>query len=49
MNSFISWIGGKKCEVLNCSIEELIEYKPNKVPRTGKNLIIEEHGNRKKR
>lgn len=39
----------KICEVLNCSIDELIEYKPNKVSRTGKNLIIEEHGNQKKR
>lgn len=35
------------CEVLNCSIEELIEYIPNKTPKTGKHLIIEEHGNRK--
>lgn len=35
------------CEVLNCSIEELIEYIPNKVPKTGKYLIIEEHENRK--
>lgn len=37
------------CEVLGCSIEELIEVIPNKVPRTGKHLIIEEHGNRKTR
>lgn len=36
------------CEVLNCSAEELIEYIPNKTPKTGKNLIIEEHGNRRK-
>lgn len=35
------------CEVLDCSVEELIEYIPNKVSKTGKNLIIEEHGNRK--
>ncbi len=35
------------CEVLGCSVEELIEYIPNKVPKTGKHLIIEEHGNRK--
>ncbi|MDE6251173.1 MAG: helix-turn-helix transcriptional regulator [Lachnospiraceae bacterium] len=35
------------CEVLNCSIEELIEVVPNKIPKTGKHLIIEEHGNRK--
>lgn len=39
----------KICEALNCSINDLIEYKPNKVPRTGKNLIIEEHGNQKKK
>lgn len=36
------------CEVLDCSIDELIEYIPNKIPKTGKHLIIEEHGNRKK-
>lgn len=35
------------CEVLGCSLDELIEVIPNKVPKTGKNLIIEEHGNRK--
>lgn len=35
------------CEVLDCSVVELIEYIPNKIPRTGKYLIIEEHGNRK--
>lgn len=38
----------KICEVLNCSINELIEFVPNKVPKTGKYLIIEEHGNQKK-
>lgn len=37
----------KICEVLGCSIDELIEYIPNKVPRTGRHLIIEEHGNQK--
>lgn len=35
------------CEVLGCQIGELIEIIPNKVPKTGKYLIIEEHGNRK--
>lgn len=35
------------CEVLGCSVAELIEYIPDKVPKTGKYLIIEEHGNRK--
>lgn len=39
----------KVCEVLGCSIEELIEVVPNKVPKTGEHLIIEEHGNRKKK
>lgn len=37
------------CEVLDCSVEELIEYIPDRVPKTGKHLIIEEHGNRKTR
>lgn len=35
------------CEVLDCSVDELIEIIPNKTPKTGKYLIIEEHGNRK--
>lgn len=35
------------CEVLGCSVDELIEVKPNKIPKTGKYLIVEEHGNRK--
>ncbi len=35
------------CEVLGCSLDELIEVIPNKVPITGKYLVIEEHGNRK--
>lgn len=37
------------CEVLNCSADELIEYIPNKTPKTGKNLIIEEHGNQRRK
>ena len=37
----------KICEVLDCSVKELIEYVPDKIPKTGKHLIIEEHGNRK--
>lgn len=37
----------KICEVLECSIDELVEVIPNKVPKTGKYLVIEEHGNRK--
>lgn len=38
----------KICEVLDCRIEELIEYTPNKTKITKANLIIEEHGNSKK-
>lgn len=37
----------KICEVLNCGVEDLIEFIPNKHPTTGKYLILEEHGNRK--
>lgn len=37
----------KICEVLNCDISDLIEYVPNKSKITGKNLIVENHGNRK--
>lgn len=35
------------CEALDCSITCLIEYIPNSQRRTGKNLIVEEHDNRK--
>lgn len=35
------------CEVLDCSVSELLEVIPNKILKTGKHLIIEEHGNRK--
>ncbi len=35
------------CEALDCSISDLIEYIPNSQRRTGKDLIVEEHGNRK--
>ncbi|MEE1076503.1 MAG: helix-turn-helix transcriptional regulator [Acutalibacteraceae bacterium] len=36
------------CEVLECSVTDLIEYIPNRERITDKNLIIEQHGNRKK-
>lgn len=35
------------CEALHCTVDDLIEYIPNKMPKTGKHLIIEEHGNQK--
>lgn len=35
------------CEFLNCDITDILVYEPNKVKKTGKNLIIEQHGNRK--
>ncbi len=34
------------CEVLDCKVSDLIEYVPNKIKRTGKDLIIEPHGTR---
>ncbi len=37
------------CEALDCDIGDLIEYIPNSEKKTGKNLIIEEHGNRKRK
>ena len=39
----------KNCEALSCTLDELLEYIPNQRPRTGKDLILEEHGNRKKK
>ena len=38
----------KICEVLNCDITDLLEYIPNKTRTTGKDLIVEVHGNQKK-
>ena len=37
----------KICEALGCTVGELIEVTPNKIPKTGRYLIIEEHGNQK--
>ncbi len=36
------------CEVLGCTAADLLEYIPNAQRRTGDNLIIEEHGNRRR-
>lgn len=36
------------CEVLECEVSELLIYLPNKEKKTGKNLLLEEHKNRKK-
>lgn len=37
----------KICEALNCTTTDLLEYIPNARRRTGSNLIVEDHGNRK--
>lgn len=37
------------CEALDCDLTDLMEYIPNKMRTTGKDLILEEHGNRKKK
>ncbi len=37
----------KICEALGCQITDLLEYIPNEQKTTGKDLILEEHGNRK--
>lgn len=29
------------CEYLNCDISDLLEYRPNKIKKTGKNLIVD--------
>ena len=36
------------CEALDCALDDLIEYVPNEQPRTGNQLIREQHGNRRK-
>lgn len=33
------------CEALGCEVSDLVEYVPNKMKKTGKDLIVEEHGN----
>lgn len=36
------------CEALDCSLSDLLEYVPNAQKKTGKDLLLEEHGNRKR-
>lgn len=38
----------KICETLDCDISDILEYVPNQIKTTGKNLIVESHGNQKK-
>ncbi len=35
------------CEALECGLDELIERVPNRIRRTGTDLIVEPHGRRK--
>lgn len=37
------------CEALDCDLSDLIDYVPNVHKRTGDDLIVEDHGNRKKK
>ncbi len=37
------------CEALGCELSDLIEYVPNPQKRTGEDLILEEHGNRRRK
>lgn len=39
----------KICEALNCSMADLLEYIPNQHRRTGESVVLEDHGNRKKK
>lgn len=36
------------CEALDCDITDIFEYCPSRQRKTGKDLIVEDHGNRKK-
>lgn len=36
------------CEVLECELSELIDYIPNQIPKTGKNLILKPKKEKKK-
>lgn len=35
------------CEILGCSISELLERKTSPMRKTGSDVLVEEHGNRK--
>ena len=37
------------CEVLECSVSDVLEYVPNPQRKMGADLIVEEHGNRHKK
>ena len=37
------------CEVLDCDISDLLEYVPNPQRKTGHDLIVDDHGNRRKK
>ena len=37
------------CEFLDCDASDIIEYIPNEIRKTGKNLILEDHGNRRQK
>lgn len=37
----------KICEFLQCDVSDILEYVPNKIKTTGKDLIVESHGNQK--
>ena len=37
------------CEALDCDLTDLLEYIPNEQKRTGKDLIKDDHGNRKRK
>lgn len=37
----------KICEALGCTLSDLAEYEPNKKRSTGKDLIVEKHGNQR--
>lgn len=36
------------CEALDCNVSDVLEYIPSRQRKTGKDLILEQHGNRKK-
>lgn len=35
------------CEALDCDVSDLLERVPSRQRKTGKDLILEQHGNRK--
>ena len=46
-NELAEHIMDRICEALDCDVSDLLERVPSRQRKTGKDLILEQHGNRK--